>query len=395
MVLDMRNLWVCLLLIGCGGSPSTLSGDDTPGDDVDGGITVDASNDAQMLDASPDASVCTADTQTDPNNCGACGRSCLGGTCSSGVCSVQRLDDGSATGFGDFYADALFAYYTGFSGTTNPHRLWRVPLSSGSASYLGVIVNPTPMSQVSFDGTDFYVVEPNRIDTVDRGNVRKIGKEPFSETTIINFLEPTTTATFLYNGFVYWATDTDGSNGGDIKKMPMAGGQVSTVTVGAGFVQYMETDGTNVYWTGGGQVKKAPMTGGAPVVIGSSVAKNLSTDGTSVFGINSDGWLISIPVGGGTPTTLSEANITTSVSSDDSHVYASQLGSKLVAVPKAGGDLVVMWSSAPVDLGGGCFSRAKISHVKVIGDYVYFSVPFVNSCGNVTISEALFRAPRM
>jgi hypothetical protein len=395
MVLVMRNLLVCLLLIGCGGSPSTLSGDDTPGDDVDGGVLTDASTEDATDSQPADASVCTANTQVDPNNCGTCGHSCLGNACNAGTCASTRLDDGNTTGFGDVYTDGLFAYYTGFSGTTNPHRLWRIPLSSGTASYLGVIVNPTPMSQVAFDGTDFYVVEPNRIDTIDRGNVRKIGKEPFSETTLINFLEPTTTATFIHNGFVYWATDIDGANGGDIKKMPLAGGAVSTISVGTGLVQYMETDGVNVYWTGNGQIKKAPLAGGLPVTIGAAASKNISTDGTKVFAINSDGWLVSIPVGGGSPTTISEAMLTTSVSSDDSHVYVSQLGSKLVAVPKAGGDLVTLWSSAPIDLGGGCFSRAKMSRVKVVGDWVYFSVPFVNSCGNVVLSEGLFRTPRM
>lgn len=37
-------------------------------------------------DAAPDAFVCTADTETDPFNCGECGRVCASGLCTAGVC---------------------------------------------------------------------------------------------------------------------------------------------------------------------------------------------------------------------------------------------------------------------------------------------------------------------
>jgi hypothetical protein len=84
-----------------GGALTDGMGTDGMGTDgmlVDGGPLIDAPDamvDA-MVDAPPDALVCTlpttacnnvcVDIQTDPDNCGACGRVCASGVCSMGVC---------------------------------------------------------------------------------------------------------------------------------------------------------------------------------------------------------------------------------------------------------------------------------------------------------------------
>jgi len=51
----------------------------------------DAPSPLPLPDARNDTGACTADIATDANNCGRCGHSCLGGTCSQGRCQAQVL----------------------------------------------------------------------------------------------------------------------------------------------------------------------------------------------------------------------------------------------------------------------------------------------------------------
>lgn len=44
-----------------------------------------------LPDGGNDGGTCTADISSDPDNCGRCGRSCLGGACSQGRCQAQVL----------------------------------------------------------------------------------------------------------------------------------------------------------------------------------------------------------------------------------------------------------------------------------------------------------------
>ena len=387
----MKNLGLWFLLVAACGGSNSKSGDDD--DTVDGGNRTDS---MVLVDAAPapDAFVCTANIQSDPNNCGACGRSCLGSSCTAGMCTTERMDGGEATGYGDVHTDNLFIYYTAFISGVSPHRIWRRPIGSGNVSYVGVLSTPTPISEMAFVSDNFYIAEPNRIDTQNRGIVKKINKEPFTETPLANFLEPTTTAVVESGGFVYWATDVDGANGGDIKKVSTAGGAASAVTVAAGTVDYMKINATNIYWVGGGQLKRAALPSGTPVAMGATTSKTFEIDATRVYTING-GTIVATPLGGGGQVTLGGAGLTQGVSADDDYVYAAQAGNKLVAVPKAGGSAIQMWTEPAIDAGNGCFLNYKISRVKVIGQYVYFSAPVINSCGNTLSSEGLYRTPRM
>jgi hypothetical protein len=80
-----------LSAVGLGGSPD--GGAEPPGGatpDPDGGVTV-LPDGAVLLDDGAvviDAGGCDADLAADPANCGRCARSCLGGTCEAGACSV-------------------------------------------------------------------------------------------------------------------------------------------------------------------------------------------------------------------------------------------------------------------------------------------------------------------
>lgn len=389
----MKKLMLCILLVGCG-SNSKFDGDDT----VDAGDLTDA---RRQDDASPpDAFVCQADTQNDSSNCGACGRSCLGLSCSAGRCQSEVLNTGTVTGVGDFTTDGLFLYYTGFTtGTSANHRLWRAVIGPATTpSYLTAFAHPTRMTELAFDGADFYTAEPVRIDTVNRGTVKKTNKEPFTNTNLAEFQPPTTTAVFQQGGFVYYATDLDGGNGGDIKRVSTSGGAISTITVLAGVVAYLSGDANNLFWVddGGGGIPpalhKAPIGGGATVDLTPGIADFIDLDATHVYMVKKNtGELVSVPKAGGGVTILG-SGMTAGGAVDDDHVYAAQ-SNKLVGVTKAGVMVGTLWEKAPEGTVG-CPVTFKVIRTKVIGQYVYFLV-VPKDCNNVEGANQIHRIARM
>src|SRR5580692_3141859 len=89
-------------LFGTAAIAGCLLVDSFSGYDVDGGSAADAHAgsdaraDGRISDAGADvtradSSVCSADTGSDPLNCGICGHSCLGGGCADGLCTPITL----------------------------------------------------------------------------------------------------------------------------------------------------------------------------------------------------------------------------------------------------------------------------------------------------------------
>jgi len=394
----MKNYGLVLVIaftVGCGSSNPAGDDDVT----LDSGVTVQDSS------GSPDAgtdgpTVCMANTESDPANCGACGRSCLGGSCTLGRCESQRLDSGDISGIGDFTVDALFLYYTGFaaSGPT-PHRLWKIIIGPAAGiDYLTLFFHPTPLSQIAFDGTDFYTAEPNQYDQFDRGLIKKTNKEPFGGMNLATNQKPTTTAVLQQAGFVYWATDVNQANGGDIKRVSAAGGAITTITVLAGNVAYLGADASNLFWVddGGGGIPpalhRAPLGGGATANITSGVADFIDMDTANIYMVRKNtGELVSAPKAGG-PVAILGQGMTAGGAVDDDHVYAAK-GNKLVAVTKAGADAGTLWEGDPQGTAE-CPTVMKITRTKVIGEYVYFLV-VPTTCNNATLFNAIYRVARL
>lgn len=389
----MKNLGFCLLLLAACGSSSKISGDDDTSPDAS--ETIGDSSTTNTDAASPDAMVCAANTQVDPNNCGACGRSCLGNTCSVGKCEPDRMDSGDITRIGDFTTDNLFIYYTGIAASgSSPHRLWKLVIGAGTAAdYLGLFAHPDPIGQIAFDGDYFYAADPARINGGNSGVVKKLNKEPGGGTNLLQNLEPTTTASWTQNGYVYWATDSDGSNGGDIKRVLATGGAISTISASTGRVVYLGADSTNFFWVDNSSaLRRAPVAGGPPVTITSGKADFIDMDATRIYMVRKDtGEAISVSKAGGSASILG-TGMTAGGAIDDEHLYAAQ-DNKLVAVTKAGVAVGTLWEKAPEGTAN-CPTTFAVTRTKVIGDYVYFlAVP--TTCNDVEIYNQIYRIARM
>lgn len=104
------------------------------------------------------------------------------------------------------------------------------------------------------------------------------------------------------------------------------------------------------YQTAGGlssQIKRVPLTGGPATVIANSPAplpRDLVTDGTMLFWVDAGG-IRSVPLGGGSVTTLrGEGAFITHIRVDSSYIYFSE-GYLILRMPKSGGGESVVIST--------------------------------------------------
>ena len=142
-------------------------------------------------------SSCTANTMTDANNCGRCGRVCESASCQAGLCTPMLVLDVP-------YTPSSFLYAVSVSGgkvyewqyTTQPTDIHfflysaPAPLTNLTASSAGTIVQDVPpnsnpnlnMSAVAFDATYLYEAEPGT--TAGRVSRKKLdGTEPTGAAT--------------------------------------------------------------------------------------------------------------------------------------------------------------------------------------------------------------------
>jgi hypothetical protein len=155
---------------------------------------------------------------------------------------------------------------------------------------------------------------------------------------------------------VYW-TSADGS----VWKVPISGGSVTTLVMGAGApaasAQGIAIDSSAVYWSDptNGNVLKVPLSGGAPTTLASGQDNpgGPAVDGTSVYWVNTAtasfptlpaGAVLKVALGGGAPTTLASGTnflpAPWSIGLSSTNVYwigAVKSDMALLTVPISGG----------------------------------------------------------
>jgi len=113
--------------------------------------------DAAVADAN-----CTS-TQSDPLNCGTCGRSCLGGGCEAGVCLPVTIASGLVSP-GSLALDDASVYFA-----ENGKTLWRMDKDGGGMSMLAT--EPSQLGAVTVSDTEVYWTGSG-----NAGNVRRASK---------------------------------------------------------------------------------------------------------------------------------------------------------------------------------------------------------------------------
>jgi hypothetical protein len=308
--------------------------------------TVDAGSDVQVTpgDASPEAQGCSGtlcgdascvDTSTDPANCGGCGVVCQG-TCAVGRCQVTLFVENDVPN--SVAIDANNVYWT----DTGNNAVLKVAKTGGPVTTLASVSG--------------YVGAPIAVD-----------------------------ATRVY----YLAGAANAVMG-----VPIAGG--SPVTISSHYADTFVSDGANLYWAsktscpgdGGpcdGVVASQPLDGGAQVTLatGTFTPVSLAVDGTSVYVASQgtsptfgDGAILKVPLDGGAPATLASAQIDpTTLVVDAANVYWTNgalgtnsmvVGGSVVQVPIAGGSPTTLASNLP-EPSGICVDGTNVYYTALNG----------------------------
>ena len=280
----MRTTWIAALLVsslGCGGT-SAAPIDCKAGQTACGGKCVDVSSDAQ--------------------NCGACGRDCLGGACQANVCQVATVAQPGGDPYG-LALDSTSVYFT----TVTTGNVYSCPLAGCGASPTTLATGLQSPSGIASDGKNVYIAT---LTSVLSCPVTGCGASP--AVFAANQGDPSVVVVDATR--VYWTNHT----GNQVMSCPIAGcaGQPTVISPNETAAEGLAIDGTNAYWTNaftpGGTVNKCPLAGcgglaSTVLTTGLSLPQSIVTDGKNVyFTVYSGNAVMSCPVSGcgATPTPL-------------------------------------------------------------------------------------------
>ena len=296
----------------------------------------------------PSFSVCfgsCVSLSTDDANCGSCGVTCAG-TCEAGRCVVTLASNQSGP-FG-MAVDSSYVYWAnddyvsggiqkvltigGTVATLAPlaktfplylavdtssayvaaDQVYAIPLGGGTptaiAGGLGAI------SEVRVDPTYAYFVAGQK-----PGGVYRVSKTGGTVTTLATSSRPNDLA--VDTNYVYWSDPDDGT----ISRVPLAGGAVTTLVSGTFGATHLVMDAANLYWIASYRVMQAPITGGTAVTLYQTYSPYpmaIAVDNTHVYWTSDNADLMSIPIGGGTPVTLTSGERTwEGIAVDSNAVY--------------------------------------------------------------------------
>jgi sugar lactone lactonase YvrE len=267
------------------------------------------------------------DESTDATNCGRCGHSCQGETCSGGVCQPEVLYPAQNSPY-SIAVDATNVYFV----NNGADHIYQQP-KDGSGGGVLLASPEEPMGIAVGEGFVYYT-------ETGKGNVVRV---PIGGGTLFTLASGRSFPRYVAlcsdctdNTYVYW-TEFDGGN---VMKNQRTAAQSAAVTLASGesSPDGIAVDGDYVYWveqgttSSNGSVRRNSVNGTPSSVqtlaSGRNDPWNLATDGTHVFWTeNAAGNVMQVPVGGGAVFTLSTGDDAPyGIAVDSSGIYFSVFG---------------------------------------------------------------------
>lgn len=192
---------------------------------------------------SSEGPVCATNLQTSADHCGACGRSCLGGPCSSGRCPLQTLTTAGVRPYGIAIDDEHVYFADRDEGT-----LRRMPKAGGTP--VAIATGQSGISFVAADpGTTGFVYFTR--DTAD-GTVAKVNKAGSTVTTLAQ--APNAWELAIDQTHVYYTTrgnplPNDMLSDGTLQRVNKTGGAAQRLAATSGTPGSIALDDDSIYFT--------------------------------------------------------------------------------------------------------------------------------------------------
>lgn len=269
---------------------------------------------------SQQATGCEVDMRTDPQNCGACGRSCLGEPCSSGFCVPETLAKAN-----DFAVSGTRLYLS-----TGSDILTSGTQSGGMSTKLTVGVSETAEPVLS-EGRVYFLAGPNPMVlscaatpisptplpatisnqalaspaglTVEEGvaywrgsdYIQAIGVAPGSTQRTVAAVHHSVHELKVHAGWIYFVTPAMGT----LNRVSVAGTGSAAIVSGQSNPSDLVVDGSTIYWasSGAGTVSRATTSGaGVSVITTVPAASAIAIDGDTLYvgGASGGIWRVSI-----------------------------------------------------------------------------------------------------
>ena len=219
---------------------------------------------------------------------------------------------------------ARYVYWVdnGTCGLCHGGTVNKVPIGGGTVTTLARVPGGRWPASVAVDGTYVYWVSPSSSGA--HGTVSKVPIGGGSVTTLAG-AQGYPYSVAVDRTHVYWVNWLSG----EVNKVPLGGGTVTTLANEGRPAYSIAVDSTNVYWDndyslGGGELNKVPLGGGkvTKLVGGGSQFGSVAVDGAHVFFTHHDGTVNQLPARGCCGmTVLARGQLSTSVAVDGTHVY--------------------------------------------------------------------------
>jgi hypothetical protein len=245
----------------------------------------------------------------------------------SGGSPVTLAPGASTSYFRNLGVGASGVYWTDYAAG----RILAVPPSGGPVSTIAS--GQSSPAGLALDATSVYWTNNS-----GHGAVLKTSLGGGTPTTLAsNLSEPSAIAVDATH--VYWTTY------GALESVPLAGGPATMLASGG--ENGVALDATNVYWTTNVALEKMPLAGGTPVTLAGAMSSTLggiAVDSAHVYApTQSAGTVLSVPIGGGSPSTLASGQEDPwDVAVDCTNVYWANRGTCGVDGGCSGGSIVKM-----------------------------------------------------
>ncbi len=295
------------------------------------------------LDSAPlppkDASSCTQEGG-ERENCGACGHSCLGGACISGLCQPFALVTGQNTPDA-ILLDATSVYWVNKVPDTG--KVLKVAKTGGPPMTIAAMQNNP--SSLALDGTFVYWTN-----FVNNGNVAKapVSASGFVIVLASNQNQPRSIVVDGATGTAYWTNFGNGT----LSQVNLANNASKAIFFGQSGPSGLANDADNLYWTNAndGTVRRGTRQQNVSTVgSGKGIPLRLVVDTTSAFWTTATGVsVLTAPLPSGATVTLASGLIANAwgiaLSGPDVYFTANGPNGAVLKVPRAGGAVTTVAS---------------------------------------------------